>query len=108
MRYRWGTERAAEVRQFKERVKALHAAPRLSASLTRGETAWPVGEVWGNARLDVGPGPLVNVFTGEHQQGGEVHLASIMRVFPIACSATVSFEKSQRRATLALAAEVKC
>lgn len=59
-------------------------APRLFAHLVDGDGA-PLGErVWGAARLALPGGGYRNVLTGEHAEGGEVPLATLLAAFPVA------------------------
>jgi isoamylase len=66
-------------------TRLLCVAPRLPRTLTGGAAPWPVGDVWGEAHLDAGNGPLRNVFTGEvHAEGGRLPVARVLGVFPVA------------------------
>ena len=61
-------------------------APRHFARLMQPEEAAPVGErFWGSSaiRPDI-DGELVNVLTGEPHAGGELRLAQLLSVFPVA------------------------
>ncbi len=69
--------------------------PRLAHTLVaRGassrDAAWPVGDVWGDASIDLGSGgELVNVLTGERHaldgdRAGKVRLEKVFATFPIA------------------------
>jgi glycogen debranching enzyme GlgX/malto-oligosyltrehalose synthase len=58
-------------------------APRLPWKITRGETSWPIGKVWGEDRIDVGAG-LVNAFTNERHESPNLPLSEVLRTFPVA------------------------
>jgi (1->4)-alpha-D-glucan 1-alpha-D-glucosylmutase len=58
--------------------------PRFSWRLTRGDRRWPVGDVWRDARLELGPGRWRNVVTGETLAGGDVRMADALATFPVA------------------------
>ncbi|MGE3456020.1 MAG: malto-oligosyltrehalose synthase, partial [Kofleriaceae bacterium] len=59
-------------------------APRLPFTLTQGTAPWAVGDAWGDATIDVGQHVVMNLFTGEHHQAGEIRLAALLRTFPVA------------------------
>ncbi|WP_394821671.1 glycogen debranching protein GlgX [Pendulispora albinea] len=60
--------------------------PRLSYSLTRGETPWPIGQVWGAERLRIPhPGTYRNLMTGASLRiDGAVPMAELLATFPVA------------------------
>ena len=64
----------------------LVAVPRLTTTLTKPGVT-PIGEVWGDATLQVNtPGTFRDIFTGETLQieGGSVPLAHVFARFPVA------------------------
>ncbi|WP_394850007.1 glycogen debranching protein GlgX [Pendulispora brunnea] len=75
----------AFVRCF-ERERLICCVPRFSYLLTRGETPWPIGSVWGQERLRVPqPGTYRNVLTGTSLRlGEEVKVADVLATFPVA------------------------
>jgi (1->4)-alpha-D-glucan 1-alpha-D-glucosylmutase len=65
---------------------AVAIAPRLFARLMQPNEVAPLGErFWGNSaiRPDI-DGELVDVLTGERHAGGELSLARVLSVFPVA------------------------
>jgi (1->4)-alpha-D-glucan 1-alpha-D-glucosylmutase len=60
--------------------EVLVVLPRLTSRLA-AEPQLPLGDVWGNARLDL-PGRWVNAFTGELVEG--VALREVLATFPVA------------------------
>ena len=60
-------------------------APRLTAKLTGGARPWAVGDAWGEARVRLpSAGRFVNAFTGERREGGDLRMAEVLSVFPVA------------------------
>ena len=65
-------------------------APRLPYTLTGGKQPWPIGDVWGDAALEVGDGRWKNAFTGEEHAGARLRMRDVLATFPVAwlvCSA---------------------
>jgi (1->4)-alpha-D-glucan 1-alpha-D-glucosylmutase len=59
--------------------------PRLTRQLTKGERTWPLGDVWGDATLEVaGGGRFRNVFSGEKLEGSALALRDVFSHFPVA------------------------
>lgn len=69
-----------------EGQRAVTVAPRLTWTLTGGQTPWAVGEVWGEQRLECPDGDYLNVLTGERVtvSGGSVRVADLLGTFPLA------------------------
>jgi len=65
--------------------RLLCAVPRLTRQLTKGERTWPLGDVWGDATLEVaGGGRFRNVFSGEKLEGSALALRDVFSHFPVA------------------------
>jgi isoamylase len=59
--------------------------PRLGRKLSGGRHAWPLGDAWGSARIELSaPGHFENVFTGERFEGASLPMAAVLGVFPVA------------------------
>jgi isoamylase len=59
--------------------------PRLSRKLTKGEAPWPLGDVWGEERLDLArEGRFRNAFSGEALEGRSLPLHDVFASFPVA------------------------
>ena len=65
---------------------AVTAAPRLTWTLTREQTPWALGEVWGSRTLNLPGGSYRNVITGERftVRGDKIALAKLLEFFPVA------------------------
>lgn len=66
---------------------AVTVAPRLTLSLTREQSPWAVGEVWGNRQLTLPvTGTYRNALTGEtlRVRGEKVPVAKVLEDFPLA------------------------
>jgi glycogen debranching enzyme GlgX/malto-oligosyltrehalose synthase len=59
-------------------------APRLSRTLTKGASPCPLGDLWGEARIEIGDGSWTNAFTNERFEGSNLALRDIFAVFPVA------------------------
>jgi (1->4)-alpha-D-glucan 1-alpha-D-glucosylmutase len=67
-----------------ERKRLVCVAPRLPFKLTGGSAPWPIGEVWGGRRIELGGDSWTELFTNEVVPGGTVPLATILQFFPVA------------------------
>ncbi|MBA2538835.1 MAG: malto-oligosyltrehalose synthase [Deltaproteobacteria bacterium] len=66
-------------------AKMICIAPRLPRTLTRGNSPWPLGEVWGDTRVEVGMSTVWrNALTGERFEGATFALRDVLATFPIA------------------------
>lgn len=66
---------------------AVTVAPRFTYTLTREQTPWALGEVWGNRQLTLPrSGTYENVLTGQRfrVRGEKVPLAKVLEDFPLA------------------------
>ena len=58
--------------------------PRLTRAMC-GDRPWPLGDVWGDARVElVAPGRWRNLFTGEQLDGKTLALRDVFASFPVA------------------------
>ena len=68
--------------------RLLCVVPRLCRRLTKGERPWPLGDVWGDQRLEISPNasrsPWWNVFSGEMLEGASLALRDVFASFPVA------------------------
>jgi (1->4)-alpha-D-glucan 1-alpha-D-glucosylmutase len=73
----------AFARQFGSEV-AVTVAPRLTCTLTREQTPWALGEVWGSRTLNLPGGNYRNVITGERftVRNEKIALAKLLEFFP--------------------------
>jgi glycogen operon protein len=69
-----------------EDARLICVVPRLAYTLTRGERPWALGDVWGDAALELRhSGKYVNVFTGARLAlSGTAALRDIFAEFPLA------------------------
>ncbi|WP_225429935.1 malto-oligosyltrehalose synthase [Deinococcus detaillensis] len=65
---------------------AVTLAPRLTYSLTKGQTPWALGEVWGSRTLALPSGAYRSAMTGERfrVRGDKIALAKVLEFFPVA------------------------
>ena len=67
------------------RRRLICVVPRLSWRLTQGRSAWPLGDAWADATIDLGePAAWRNMFTGETVAGGPARLREVFASFPVA------------------------
>jgi len=67
------------------RASVIVCAPRFPWRLTRGESHWPLGKVWGDQTLLVPAGSYSDAFTRrEFKTHGTLHLADVFASFPLA------------------------
>jgi glycogen debranching enzyme GlgX/malto-oligosyltrehalose synthase len=67
------------------RARLVCIAPRLPRTLTGGRVPWPIGDLWGDARLELGaPTRWRNAFTGERFEGSTLALRDVLATLPIA------------------------
>lgn len=77
----------AFVRTWKDQ-KAVVVAPRLLYGLCEGRAVAPIGEIWGDAALNIPAEPMQNIFTSAPVRGNR--LTEILKSFPIAVLARSS------------------
>jgi isoamylase len=66
-------------------ASVIVCAPRFPWRLTRGESAWPLGAVWGDQTLLVPAGKYTDAFTlREFRTHGTLRLADLFSSFPLA------------------------
>lgn len=65
---------------------AVTLAPRLTYSLTKGQTPWALGGVWGSRTLALPSGAYRSAITGERfrVRGDKIALAKVLEFFPVA------------------------
>ena len=65
---------------------AVSVAPRLSATLTKTQTPWALGESWGNRSLGLPSGTYHSAITNERfrVRGDKIALAKLLEFFPAA------------------------
>lgn len=75
----------AFARQLGSQV-AVTVAPRLTCTLTREQTPWALGEIWGSRTLKLPGGSYRNALTGERftVRGEKIALAKLLEFFPAA------------------------
>ena len=65
---------------------SVTVAPRLSATLTKTQTPWALGESWGSRSLSLPSGSYLSAITGERfrVRGDKIALAKVLEFFPVA------------------------
>jgi maltooligosyltrehalose synthase len=59
--------------------------PRLTSKLVGGNAGWPIGDAWGDTKIDVGASARWrNAFTGEQLEGSSLQLRDVLATFPVA------------------------
>ncbi len=65
-------------------IRLVCIAPRLPRTLTRGQRPFPLGDTWGDARIEIGEGSWNSAFTNERFEGASLALRDVFATFPVA------------------------
>ncbi len=70
-------------------LQVICATPRLGYTLTGGRHAWPIGQVWGEATLELGEDTVLrDLCTGAARVGAQLPLAEVFADLPVALLVT--------------------
>lgn len=70
------------VRSWRGQTMAV-VFPRFAMTVMDGQMKAPIGNAWGDTRMELPTGSYKNLLTGERVQGGEVKAGEVLRSFPV-------------------------